>query len=210
MGALVWAAGIGARPVVKKLAQQLGQGENARGLKVDDRLQVLGADGVFAIGDCALSGNAPTAQVAAQQGKYVGRAIRDRSDKPFEYKHAGSLLMLPRLRQRDRCSVAAPTPGVEIAPLRGEHESRGRRSEGRHGRAGLRAVARHVLHATPLAVDALERVRGLDPHLAQRPRRERARAEAHDDARGVGVGATQPRSRRAADRTPGPDFCILP
>ena len=61
VGALVWAAGIGARPVVKKLAQQLGQGENARGLKVDDRLQVLGADGVFAIGDCALSGNAPTA-----------------------------------------------------------------------------------------------------------------------------------------------------
>ena len=68
--------------------------ENARGLKVDDRLQVLGADGVFAIGDCALSGNAPTAQVAAQQGKYVGRAIRDRSDKPFEYKHAGSLCCL--------------------------------------------------------------------------------------------------------------------
>ena len=94
VGALVWAAGIGARPVVKRLAQQLGQGENARGLKVDDRLQVLGADGVFAIGDCALSGNAPTAQVAAQQGKYVGRAIRDRSDKPFEYKHAGSLCCL--------------------------------------------------------------------------------------------------------------------
>merc|ERR1712094_57453 len=54
----VWAAGIGARPVVKKLAQQLGQGENARGLKVDDRLQVLGADGVFAIGGCLGFGNA--------------------------------------------------------------------------------------------------------------------------------------------------------
>merc|ERR1711924_272088 len=55
---------------------------------------VLGADGVFAIGDCALSGNAPTAQVAAQQGKYVGRAIRDRSTEPFQYKHAGSLCCL--------------------------------------------------------------------------------------------------------------------
>jgi len=48
-------------------------------------------------------------------------------------------------------------------------------------------MAGHVLHAAPLAVDALERVRGLDPHLLPRPRRERARAEAHDDAGGVGV-----------------------
>merc|ERR1712094_126105 len=41
-----------------------------------------------------LVGNAPTAQVAAQQGKYVGRAIRDRSTEPFAYKHAGSLCCL--------------------------------------------------------------------------------------------------------------------
>ena len=92
-GAVVWAAGIGARPLVKKLAKSLGQ-TDMRGLKVDPCLRVEGADGVYAIGDAALSGNPPTAQVAAQQGKHIGRAIRDGADSPFEYKHAGSLCCL--------------------------------------------------------------------------------------------------------------------
>lgn len=93
IGALVWTAGIGARPLVKKLAKSLGQ-TDMRGLKVDSSLRVQGADGVYAIGDAALSGFAPTAQVAAQQGKAIGRAIRDGTDSPFEYKHAGSLCCL--------------------------------------------------------------------------------------------------------------------
>jgi NADH dehydrogenase FAD-containing subunit len=63
-------------------------------LKVDSSLRVEGADGVYAIGDAALSGFAPTAQVAAQQGKHIGRAIRDGDDSPFQYKHAGSLCCL--------------------------------------------------------------------------------------------------------------------
>lgn len=49
---------------------------------------------MFAIGDAALSGFAPTAQVAAQQGKHVGRAIRDGTDSKFVYNHAGSLCSL--------------------------------------------------------------------------------------------------------------------
>mmetsp|Transcript_20571 Transcript_20571/g.38511 ORF Transcript_20571/g.38511 Transcript_20571/m.38511 type:complete len:553 (+) Transcript_20571:61-1719(+) len=92
-GAVVWAAGIGARPLVKKLAKALGQ-TDLRGLKVDSSLRVEGADGVYAIGDAALSGYAPTAQVAAQQGKHVGREIRDHENKPFVYKHAGTLCSL--------------------------------------------------------------------------------------------------------------------
>mmetsp|Transcript_2244 Transcript_2244/g.5538 ORF Transcript_2244/g.5538 Transcript_2244/m.5538 type:complete len:560 (+) Transcript_2244:136-1815(+) len=92
-GALVWAAGIGARPLVKKLARSLGQ-TDMRGLKVDGSLRVEGADGVYAIGDAALSGFAPTAQVAAQQGKHIGRAIRDGVDSEFAYDHSGSLCCL--------------------------------------------------------------------------------------------------------------------
>lgn len=92
-GALVWAAGIGSRPIVKKFAKSLGQ-TDMRGLIVDSSLRVQGAEGVYAIGDAALSGYAPTAQVAAQQGKHIGRAIRDGADSPFEYKHAGSLVCL--------------------------------------------------------------------------------------------------------------------
>mmetsp|Transcript_53394 Transcript_53394/g.129905 ORF Transcript_53394/g.129905 Transcript_53394/m.129905 type:complete len:627 (+) Transcript_53394:340-2220(+) len=95
IGALVWAAGIGARPIVQKLAKSLGQ-TDMRGLKVDEYQRVHGADGVYAIGDAALDGHAPTAQVASQQGKYVGRIFRDGNDgdKPFVYKHAGSLVAL--------------------------------------------------------------------------------------------------------------------
>ena len=93
MGLLVWAAGIGARPLVSKLAKSLGQ-TDMRGLIVGESLNVQGADGVYAIGDAALSGFAPTAQVAAQQGKHVGRAIRDGINTKFEYNHAGSMIIL--------------------------------------------------------------------------------------------------------------------
>ena len=65
IGALVWVGGIGARPLVTKLAKALGQKE-MRGLLVDEHLKVKGVEGVYAIGDAAFSGFAPTAQVAAQ------------------------------------------------------------------------------------------------------------------------------------------------
>merc|ERR1712206_3560 len=64
-GVLVWAAGKGAK-------------ENE----------------VFAMGDCAVSGCAWTAQVAAQQGKYLGRAFRDdecSAQLPFRYQHQGTM-----------------------------------------------------------------------------------------------------------------------
>lgn len=93
VGVLIWAAGNGPRPLVKNLAKSLGQ-DGRRGLVVDEMLRVVGADGVYAIGDAAVSGYAPTAQVAAQQGKHVGRALRDGEDSKFEYDHAGSLCCL--------------------------------------------------------------------------------------------------------------------
>ncbi|KAJ1452971.1 pyridine nucleotide-disulfide oxidoreductase-domain-containing protein [Pelagophyceae sp. CCMP2097] len=100
-GALVWAAGVTARPLTKQLAAKLGQA-NSRGLLVDSNLRVLTSSGVsdhvFAMGDCADSGLAPTAQVAAQQGRYLGRQLSamGRHDTlaaalPFEYNHSGSM-----------------------------------------------------------------------------------------------------------------------
>lgn len=93
VGVLIWAAGNGPRPLVKTLAKSLGQ-DGRRGLVVDEMLRVEGADGVYAIGDAAVSGYAPTAQVAGQQGKHVGRALRDGVDSKFKYDHAGSLCCL--------------------------------------------------------------------------------------------------------------------
>merc|ERR1712196_519699 len=49
---------------------------------------------VFAFGDCAVSGFPLTAQVAQQQGKYLGRVFR-KSDvgdaSPFCYNHQGTM-----------------------------------------------------------------------------------------------------------------------
>merc|ERR1711957_552915 len=42
-GMLVWVAGVGARPITKKLAAALGQ-SNPRGLEIDDFLRVKGAE----------------------------------------------------------------------------------------------------------------------------------------------------------------------
>ena len=45
-------------------------------------------------GDCAFSGKPPTAQVASQQGTYLGRVFRDEAanpSKPFSYFHKGVL-----------------------------------------------------------------------------------------------------------------------
>lgn len=81
-GVLIWAAGNGTRPLVGRVLERL-TGEpleeavaNRRKIPVDEWLRVQGAKGVFAIGDCAAieSGSLPaTAQVAGQQGAYIGR-----------------------------------------------------------------------------------------------------------------------------------------
>lgn len=82
-GTVVWAGGIARRPVVAALAAALdpaGTAQTSRhGLLVDPWFRVKGVadNNVFAIGDCAVSGCAPTAQAAVQQGRFLGRAFRD-------------------------------------------------------------------------------------------------------------------------------------
>lgn len=102
-GVLAWAAGIATRPLVNDVRKQLGeQVQNSRfGLVVDKKFRVKGVqDGsVWALGDCAVSGCAPTAQAANQQGKYLGRLFRDTgldeskidTNDDFIYHYKGSL-----------------------------------------------------------------------------------------------------------------------
>jgi NADH:ubiquinone reductase (non-electrogenic) len=80
-GMLLWVGGVCMRPFTKELCDKIGRdaGQNdRRGLVVDECLRVKGAPlgEVFAVGDCAVSGKPPTAQVAMQQGKYLGRMFR--------------------------------------------------------------------------------------------------------------------------------------
>jgi NADH:ubiquinone reductase (non-electrogenic) len=94
-GVLVWVAGVGARTITKTLAGAFGQSNN-RGIEVDEFLRVKGArqNEVFAFGDCAVSGFPLTAQVAQQQGKYLGRVFRKNhagNASPFCYNHQGTM-----------------------------------------------------------------------------------------------------------------------
>jgi NADH:ubiquinone reductase (non-electrogenic) len=85
-GVLVWSAGITTRPLIRKLIAKIGEEfqNDRRGLRVDDRLLVKGTRNIFALGDCAISGFAPTAQVASQQGSYLGRLFNQLSDPLFQ------------------------------------------------------------------------------------------------------------------------------
>ncbi|KAJ5301470.1 hypothetical protein PENANT_c009G01831 [Penicillium antarcticum] len=73
-GLLVWATGNAVRNVVRDLMNQLpAQAESRRGLLVNEYLVVNGTENVWAVGDCAIANYAPTAQVAGQEGAFLGR-----------------------------------------------------------------------------------------------------------------------------------------
>ncbi|GAM27477.1 hypothetical protein SAMD00019534_106530 [Acytostelium subglobosum LB1] len=83
-GVLVWATGNGPRLVTKGLMQSIGADQNVRrGLVVDEYFRVKGADGIWAIGDCSVTPYAATAQVASQQGRYLGRLFNDLSEDMY-------------------------------------------------------------------------------------------------------------------------------
>ncbi|KAJ5773530.1 hypothetical protein N7457_008426 [Penicillium paradoxum] len=73
-GLLVWATGNAIRSVVRDLMSQLpAQANSRRGLAVNEYLVVNGTDNIWAVGDCAIANYAPTAQVASQEGAFLGR-----------------------------------------------------------------------------------------------------------------------------------------
>eukprot|EP01132_Coremiostelium_polycephalum_P000989 gene989-1255_t len=85
-GLLVWCTGNTPRKITTQLMNSIGTNvqNNRRGLLVDDYFRVLGADGIWAIGDCSISVNKPlaqTAQVASQQGRYLGRLFNQMADE---------------------------------------------------------------------------------------------------------------------------------
>ncbi|KAJ2724708.1 NADH:ubiquinone oxidoreductase [Coemansia sp. Benny D115] len=106
-GTIVWAAGIRAREFAHTLRAKVPDVQNnGRGLIIDDYLRVKGANDIWALGDCTVSKNAPLAQVASQQGKWLSKALNtlakenqlpdayaeiERSSKPFVYSSNGSL-----------------------------------------------------------------------------------------------------------------------
>lgn len=79
-GLLVWATGNAVRPVIKDLISRIpAQKDSRRGLAVNEYLQVQGTSDIWAVGDCAVAGYAPTAQVASQEGTFLARLFNNRA-----------------------------------------------------------------------------------------------------------------------------------
>ena len=91
-GTAVWAGGINKRALTTHITSAVNKLKDAeasdsspqlspRGIIVDEKFRVRGLEhqnNVFAIGDCAIvKGCSPTAQAAYQQGKYLGRLLRE-------------------------------------------------------------------------------------------------------------------------------------
>jgi NADH:ubiquinone reductase (H+-translocating) len=103
---VLWAAGVEASPLGRKLAAKTGlKTDRAGRLSVEPDLSLPGYPNIFVIGDLTaleqdgklLPGVAP---VAMQEGSYVGKAIRDRighrNTKPFRYHNKGNLAVIGR------------------------------------------------------------------------------------------------------------------
>ena len=98
---VLWTAGVTASPVVRTLGFQT---DRAGRLPVDSFLMVPGVNGVFAVGDVAAlnQGKRPlpgVAQVAIQQGRYVGQLISRQlkgrvPQRPFHYFDKGNMAVV--------------------------------------------------------------------------------------------------------------------
>ena len=77
-GLLVWATGNAIRPIVRDLISRIPAQKNSRrGLAVNEYLVVQGARDIWAVGDCAVAGYAPTAQVASQEGNFLAHLFNN-------------------------------------------------------------------------------------------------------------------------------------
>ncbi|KAM9972776.1 hypothetical protein ACTFIR_012145 [Dictyostelium discoideum] len=85
-GLLVWATGNTPRKITTQIMQSIGPNiqNNRRGLVVDDYFRVAGTDGIWSIGDASINPSKPlaqTAQVASQQGRYLGRLFNQLAEE---------------------------------------------------------------------------------------------------------------------------------
>lgn len=94
----IWAAGVQGSPLARLLAGKAGiEVDRAGRIPVGPDCSVAGRDDVFAVGDVMALDNLPgVAQVAIQQGKYVGKLLAARlagqpKPPPFKYFDKGSM-----------------------------------------------------------------------------------------------------------------------
>ena len=129
-GLLVWNTGLAPTQLISNLDGTQFAKDKWGHVLVDERLRAVSPSGapipgVFALGDCAsVQGEryAATAQVAEQQGAYVGAALvagADPPPSPFVYRHRGSLAGLGFFSATADFTSAEGTKGTPLAPLYG-------------------------------------------------------------------------------------------
>ncbi|EGO58216.1 hypothetical protein NEUTE1DRAFT_122492 [Neurospora tetrasperma FGSC 2508] len=118
-GLLVWATGNAVRPVVKDLMERIpAQKDSRRGLAVNEYLVVQGTRDIWAVGDCAVAGYAPTAQVASQEGNFLAGLFNNM---------ARTEVLEQRVRELSGSLNLAPGNAAEISKEIEEHERQLRR-----------------------------------------------------------------------------------
>ncbi|KAK3399286.1 hypothetical protein B0T20DRAFT_196662 [Sordaria brevicollis] len=118
-GLLVWATGNAVRPVVKDLMDRIpAQKDSRRGLAVNEYLVVQGTRDIWAVGDCAVAGYAPTAQVASQEGNFLAGLFNNM---------ARTEVLEQRVRELSGSLNLQPGNAAEISKEIEEHERQLRR-----------------------------------------------------------------------------------
>jgi len=125
----IWAAGVTASPLARVLSRQTGSRLTRGGrIVVQPDLTLPGHPELFVVGDMSAPAELPgVAQVAIQQGRFAGDAIRRRIDgspgrRPFRYSDRGML-------------------GDDTVPLdRQLHRTTAFGAQGRHGGSGVRGA----------------------------------------------------------------------
>ncbi|KAI0535192.1 hypothetical protein GGR58DRAFT_20343 [Xylaria digitata] len=113
-GLLVWATGNAVRPLIKDLMSQIpAQKESRRGLAVNEYLVVQGARDIWAVGDCAVAGYAPTAQVAAQEGGFLARLFNNMAKTEALESRIKELSSNLNLKPGNTAEITAEIEGLE-------------------------------------------------------------------------------------------------
>lgn len=124
-GLLVWATGNTSREITKKLMAALPQAQNQRrGLVVDDYMALVGANGIYAVGDCTATSYAPTAQVASQQGMYLASMFAKLGQKAKLERELADLRTSNADAAEIESTVKKLTRAAKVSPFHYSHQVR--------------------------------------------------------------------------------------
>jgi NADH:ubiquinone reductase (non-electrogenic) len=122
-GLIVWATGNTSREITRNLMSKLSEAQNnRRGLLVDDHLRLLGAQGIYALGDCTATQYAPTAQAASQQGAYLARVFAQMAQKEKLEKELQAARLEDAPAQQVEHLVKKLNRAAKITPFNYSHQ----------------------------------------------------------------------------------------